>query len=194
MDKILIETLDHLQQSYETNVQAAKELAEKGALLKLTVKQEENTDCFNPRDWGNLGVMLCKHRRYALGDKHKIDVADCNGWDEVKEKIMNAVILPLYLYDHSGITISTKPFNDVFDSRQVGFIYAARNSEGLTVEQITDNLEGEVDLYDKYLRGEVYCYTITNQITNEMVAECGGFFSEKEAQEEGETALLNSDF
>jgi len=33
--------------------------------------------------------------------------------------------LPLYLYDHSGITISTGPFSCPFDSGQVGFIYCS---------------------------------------------------------------------
>ena len=38
------------------------------------------------------------------------------------------VVLPLYLYDHSGITMScdlTYPYNDRWDSGQVGWIYAS---------------------------------------------------------------------
>ena len=36
------------------------------------------------------------------------------------------VILPLYLFDHSGISISTGSFHDPWDSGQVGFIYASK--------------------------------------------------------------------
>ena len=32
-------------------------------------------------------------------------------------------ILPLYLYDHSGLTMSTNDFGDRWDSGCVGFIY-----------------------------------------------------------------------
>lgn len=38
------------------------------------------------------------------------------------------VILPLYLYDHSGITISTVPFSCPWDSGQVGWIYAPKDT------------------------------------------------------------------
>lgn len=38
------------------------------------------------------------------------------------------VILPLYLYDHSGITISTGPFSCPWDSGQVGWIYAPKDT------------------------------------------------------------------
>ena len=36
-------------------------------------------------------------------------------------------MLPLYLYDHSGITMNTTGFNDRWDSGQVGFIYTTKD-------------------------------------------------------------------
>jgi len=86
----------------------------------------------NPREWGNLTKMICFHRRYNLGDKHNYRHDDYNNWDEMKKDIMKrenvGVILPLYLYDHSGITISTTPFNCPFDSGQIGFIYIRKDT------------------------------------------------------------------
>ena len=38
----------------------------------------------------------------------------------------NYVILPLYLYDHGGITMRTSSFSDPWDSGQVGWIYASK--------------------------------------------------------------------
>lgn len=35
----------------------------------------------------------------------------------------DVLLMPLYLYDHSGITISTSEFCDPWDSGQIGFIY-----------------------------------------------------------------------
>jgi hypothetical protein len=43
---------------------------------------------------------------------------------ELTEQIQGLVILPLYLYDHGGITISCSPFSCPWDSGQVGWIYA----------------------------------------------------------------------
>ncbi len=196
--KILNETIEHLQNDFATKTELAKKLFSENSLLKIEVKQEELIDCYDPRQFDNIGTMACFHKRYNLGDgnKHNFKSEQFNSFGELKEAIINevgtnAIILPLYLYDHSGITISTKPFSCGFDSGQIGFIYAMRNSEGMTVEQITNNLEKEVELYDKYLRGEIYSYYIINQVTGEFVESCGGFYSEKEAQEAAKEALNN---
>ena len=86
----------------------------------------------NPRvEWDNLGTMVCFHGRYTLGDiGHGYRSSDFNSWDELKQLIIKqvkpAVILPIYMYDHSGITISTQPFGCRFDSGQIGFIYIGK--------------------------------------------------------------------
>lgn len=82
------------------------------------------------------------------------------------------VELPLYLYDHSGITMSTGRFSCPWDSGQVGFIYVewekAVREYGLTderfpsladkVERVNEALRTEVAVYDQYLTGDVYGY------------------------------------
>ena len=85
-------------------------------------------DPMNPRiEFDNVGTMICFHKRYNLGDKHEYRHEDYAGWDELCDQLRqdfgkNPLILPLYLYDHSGITISTSPFSCPWDSGQVGFI------------------------------------------------------------------------
>lgn len=69
----------------------------------------------NPREWENLGKMVCWHRRYNLGDKHDYDSPQ--DFCESEEYKSALVILPVYLYDHSGITISNSDFGDRWDSR-----------------------------------------------------------------------------
>lgn len=118
---------------------------------RVTIFYDHNAE--SPREWDNIGTMVCWHRRYNLGDKHSyneprdflLDLAqqanegcdrcangDCDMFDElglddlltlVKQKF---IILPLYLYDHSGITMSTSDFGDRWDSGQVGWIYASK--------------------------------------------------------------------
>ena len=76
-------------------------------ILKI-VRDEKPMD---PRNWEQLGIMVCFHEKYNLGNDHNIDSSNFNSWEDIKlylrkrERVIE--ILPLYLYDHSGITIST---------------------------------------------------------------------------------------
>lgn len=80
---------------------------------------------------------------------------------------------PLCLYDHSGITISTCDFGDRWDSGQVGWVYMdATTSRNAALKR----MQTEVDLYDAYLRGENYCYTLEQD--GEEIDGCGGFLGE----------------
>lgn len=89
----------------------------------------------NPREWDNLGTMVCGHRRYDLGDEQAQNIGLYNSWDEWLENEIikpnggeeNVVYLPLYLYDHGGITMNTTGFSCPWDSGQVGWIYATKD-------------------------------------------------------------------
>lgn len=93
------------------------------------------------------------------------------------------VILPLYLYDHSGITMNTTGFSCPWDSGQVGWAYATKDDvlkeyggKNLTAdkrEKAENLLRGEVDYYDSYLRGECYGFELLEN--GEMVDSCWGF-------------------
>jgi hypothetical protein len=105
------------------------------------IRLEYDSDPESPRDWDNLGRMVCWHRRYNLGDEQPSEDAGEYLLDLARKVVSSSypealliknrdailakhyAILPLYLYDHSGITISTGPFSCPWDSGQVGFIY-----------------------------------------------------------------------
>lgn len=144
----------------------------------------------NPREeYDTLGVMVCFHDRYRFGDKHDIPHRDYAGLNDVKAHLTSkyeiAVILPVYMYDHSGITISHEPFSCPWDSWQIGFIYATkevvRNRFGhkritkQLIEQTRSALLGEIRLYDDYLTGNCYRYYIRNN-AGEVVESLGGFY------------------
>lgn len=152
----------------------------------------------SPREWDNLGTMVCFHRRYDLGDKHDYCSGNYDGWEEMKEDIIKQenvhTILPLYLYDHSGITMSTSPFSCRWDSRQVGWIFVSKDKvkkEGIDESKIEEYLKGEVKTYDQYLRGDVYGYKVYKVTTcdhghehEEELDSCWGFYGEDECIEE----------
>lgn len=178
---------------------------------RLDVMYDETAE--SPREWSNLGTMVCWHRSYNLGDEHNyvrpkelflsllddshdelvandgftsrlyyfwkqviVDDGDLvddlaigflnivedethtllgdtfpaarfgrmvaeadSAWiDEflndaeegelrdILDSLDKYVILPLFLYDHSGITMSTSVFSCPWDSGQVGWIYASK--------------------------------------------------------------------
>lgn len=150
----------------------------------------------SPREWDNLGKMVCFHRRYSLGDAHHYRSSNYNGWEELAQAIMRdyniAIMLPMYMYDHSGITISTTPFSCPWDSGQIGWIFATkedvRKEFGVKriskkmIERVEKILLAEVEIYDKYLTGEVYGYILENK-EGEQVDSCWGFYSIEDMKE-----------
>jgi hypothetical protein len=173
-----------------------------------TINVQRDDDPMNPRvDWDNLGTMVCWHRNYNLGDNRHgyetpnvfVHVLSCLYSEEATEYLTDEqidrcwaevhkknVVLPLYLYDHSGITMSTTGFSCPWDSGQVGYIYISLedirkeyNWKLVTKtrrKQIEKYLTGEVEVYDHYLTGSVYGYTITKGEDEEDVDSCWGYF------------------
>ena len=152
---------------------------------------QDSSEHDNPREWDNLGTMICSHKRYRLGDKHDFDFNDYGSWDEaeeaIKKKYKTAVILPLYLYDHSGITINTIGFSCPWDSGRVGFIiiskekvrkeYSVKRISPKLLERVTGYLKNEVETYDQYLTGDVYRFEVTD-IDGNHIDSCAGFYGD----------------
>ena len=90
------------------------------------------------------------------------------------------VSLPLWLYDHGGITISCGdreyPYNDRWDSGLVGWIvYARQKDDGEDWrERAFDRMRAEVEEYDHYLTGEVYGFTLYEN--GEETDSCWGYY------------------
>lgn len=71
----------------------------------------------------------------------------------------NLCILPVYLYDHSGITVSTSSFSCRWDSGQVGFIYVTKDKAGDDWGCAEACLKSEIETLAQYLEGDVYGFT-----------------------------------
>lgn len=117
------------------------------------------------------------------------------------KKHANIIALPLYLYDHSGITMSTASFNNCWDSGQIGWIYTDkenilsqrykfRNSKGNLIKITKRNwkeaayqiLKKEVKIYNMYLQGEVYGIIIEEYDSDfedfDETDSCWGFYDD----------------
>lgn len=139
--------------------------------------------------WDNEGFV-------AIEERHGTDEA-LRETGRICDELIGAVIekhyviKTLYLYDHSGLSLSTSPFSCPWDSGPVGYIYCsidkARESQLLdesadwgtpvshpdypTLLAVTEhNLECEVKTLDAYLSGEVYGFVVEEE------GEDGEFF------------------
>jgi hypothetical protein len=124
-----------------------------------------------------------------LGDKHNYNSDDYSGWEDMKKAIIKeenpAVILPLYMYDHSGISISTSPFSCRWDSGQIGFILVSKKKaleefggKKVTIklqQKLEAILEAEVETYTQYVEGEVYGFQIVDE-EGDHIDSCYGFY------------------
>lgn len=179
--------------SYETTVDKAR---------GVTVEIYQDDFPMNPRtEFDNCTTMICFHNRYDLGDSdHGLSSEDFSGWDEIEEYIrkeLGAVaILPLYLYDHSGVTISTSPFSCPWDSGRIGFIFITPEQVRAAFgnnppENLVKVLEADVATYDQYLTGDIWGYSIIETATGEVLESCGGFFGLDYVREEIARALAD---
>lgn len=165
-----------------------------------TIKIFHDPDAESPRDWDNLGTMVCGHSRYKLGDDNSfgsardflIDLLELNhdntfGTDILEMRARSkAVILPLYLYDHSGLAMNTTGFHCPWDSGQVGYIYVTledvrteyqcRRVSAKRRAQIEDYLRQEVATYADYLAGNVHGYVVERD--GEEIESCWGFIGD----------------
>lgn len=158
----------------------------------------------DPRGNDHVGTMVCFHKRYKLGDNTELLEREFTGWANLEEyltkQLKAVIVLPLFLYDHSGISIKVGSFNGIgphaaWDSGQVGFIYATKDSilkmwdkQKLTkklLEDVRRGLLAEVEEYDHYLTGDVYGFTVTEllpackecgHVTEKVIESCWGFY------------------
>ena len=166
-----------------------------GNLIVQVVADESGAG--DPLDADNLGIMLCWHPDYTLGneqfqnvygrgaiDRHKSSAGTFESMDEVVEYIRTKRgginLIPLFLYDHSGISISagaTIPDeaapdpDDInvdrsggfasrtitggysWDTSMVGFIFT--NKEQMDLLGTTDEVIEVDDIKSPLLRGKV---------------------------------------
>lgn len=154
------------------------------------VKIEQDIEPDNPRDWENMGTMLCWHKRYTLGDENNYKHSNFSSWEDLEATIDkeedSVVIFPLYMYEHGGVTISTTPFSCHWDSGRIGLIFVRREDvlkEKLSLKQVEEYLRQEVATYDQYLTGDVWGYTIEDE-EGECLESCWGFFGREFCEQE----------
>lgn len=172
----------------------------------------------NPRKNDNLGrIATINIRRHEIRDKGEDFLPDdLSGWEDVERYLVRergaVVILPVFMYEHSAMAISTESFigrahHAEWDSGQVGFIYATRQDiiGNFMVKRLTkgilkltrDNLVGEIETFNQYIQGDVYEYRVVREtkcpkcghVEEESLDSCGGLYGLSYAKKEAMAAL-----
>lgn len=166
-----------------------------------TLKITASSSSESPREMAeHFSIMAYKHRSYCLGEE---TIGDPIDWlesklnvrpqgiysterlSELEERFYSDFIaLPLYLYDHGGLSISTTPFSCRWDSGKVGYIYVSKETvrkeysvkvvSKKTREKVLEVLEAEIKEYDTYLTEGYYSFSIEDENEDE-VDGCSGF-------------------
>lgn len=99
----------------------------------------------------------------------------------------------IYMYDHSGIAISTKDFKDPFDSGVIGIISLDKqtiinevgNADETNWYTLAENyIENDVEEYNQWITGDIYDFCLEklvkcphcNHESEETIDAVGGFY------------------
>ena len=174
--------------------------------FKIKIIQDECPS--NPiEEWdGNVRYAL-NHRNYRLQNDTDLNTKDYGSWDEFKQALIKKyrplAILPVYMYDHSGQTISTSPFSCKWDSGQLGFAFinkeclkewgykSRKGFEKCAKQTLEKAIEQNVALYDDYIQGNVWGYEVEDA-EGDQIDSCWGYYGDdgmKEAISEAKAII-----
>lgn len=158
---------------------------------EIEIKLDHNPE--SPREWDNICIIHIAHGSYSFGDKHHSNLESAKE-AEREAKRTGDLVLPLYMYDHSGITIALTPFSCPWDSGQVGFVQVPRKkmmeefSKKIFTKQLKEKgreiAKGEVEALDIYIRGDIVGYVI-----DEDGDSCWGYYSVEDAMMEAKSVV-----
>ena len=142
---------------------------------KWEIKINYDSDPDSPRNWSNLGEICvspgCKYTKDESGIGDEANLEWCRAGDDKNElESRGYIVLPLSVYDHSGVSIYVGNKCDHWDSGQIGWYIASkekiREEYGVKriskklLEKVKDIMINEVKTYNHYINGEVYGFTL----------------------------------
>lgn len=146
-------------------------------------------------------VLLAIKERYLNMEVSVLENGHVDGDLSISECMIlmnrHAAWMPLWVYEHSGLTIScgerVYPYSDRWDSYGVGWIITVKKgsktdneSDDEWEKRVMENMEMEVKEYDEYLTGDVYEYTLYEKCAGEWEKmDCCGMFFGADTLENG---------
>lgn len=136
----------------------------------LCLEINRDTDIENPRENDcNAATFYClKSPRRKIGDI--IDSAYyLNETKRTLAKTGEYAILPIYIYEHSGIALCTVPFSDIWDSACIGF--AAANINDFMKQRISDTPVSRCEATHGYVKYDKSIIVSKDETTVNRIAD-----------------------
>lgn len=170
------------------------------------LRVEYDPEPANPREeYCNVATFVCEHRRYKLGDEHNVESAinelyvkyigdpyELSLNEQVGALIAShkVVIRTIGMYDHGGVSIylDSDMCPNCYHQWDCGILGFAYIEEDTAYEQRLGNLkdwenwanqviEGEMEIYNAYLTGEVFGRVIENlDNSGDGDSSCWGYY------------------
>ncbi len=161
---------------------------EKQEYKGYTIEVHQDDDPQNPiTEFDDTVKYACLHNRYDLGNVELKSVEEVD--EHLKET--RAIAYPLYLMDHSGLSLSidASRFSACdsagWDWGMLGYVFMEREDilNEYTVKILTKNvkelvrtrLQHSVETYSAYLGGSVYGFILDKE-DDKGLASCWGFY------------------
>jgi len=155
-----------------------------------------DSDIESPREWNNVGYLITKDSRQYSPDKNPHiegivnttgDIAE-NQEDHIRliTEVLNnegeevVKIFPVVKYEHGGISYKIGTTHG-FDYSNNGFYIITKKSLqdfgiGVDENDLEKQVNAEIDLYNRYINGEVYCWELFDE-NGESEGTHGGYYS-----------------
>ena len=121
---------------------------------RIVIDYEKSCLGESPRDWNSVTRLIgVPNREVSLDETY-------DDWFELKEAKDEAIeagdhVFNLYKFSHGNVLLSIKPFNDPWDSGQIGYCIVRSEVYG-NRETAARVAQAELDTFNKWLNGEVY--------------------------------------
>lgn len=154
---------------------------------ELKISYDEFTD--SPREWDNLGqICVSKSCRYC---NNEYEDTDSLSWYKESDDLNTLerkgyIVLPLSVYDHSGVSIYIGGKCDAWDSSRIGWYivsrekirkeYSVKRISPKLLEKVKNIMVNEIKTFNAYINGEVYEYSLLHN--GDEVDSCGGFYDD----------------
>lgn len=154
----------------------------------MKIRIEQDTDAQSPREYDDSVFLIANHRSFFVppGKERHFDVQE-----EIDSRKKTHWVFPLEAYIHSGVCLALAGEGN-FPDRQwdvslLGAVFVPKAEQRLR-KSARKIAQGKVDEWNQFLSGDVWGYVIEDDEGNH-IDSCWGFYGEKYAREEAESAL-----
>lgn len=161
----------------------------------LEILRDQDNQHMDPtQDDFRLVKLALFHKRYNFTNDLDIVSGDYDGWDHMLRDIIKRfkplAILPVYMYEHGGITISTSAFSCPWDSGLLGYALITKEdfkAEGLDKKKHDPKkiIDDFIKYYDRYLTEPSYSYNYNDD------GYISGYFDDQLLEELKNSGIAN---